>query len=444
MSTRPLLLAVPSMALAVVGLAMFGPGAMLPFDGARIRGGPTEGLRRHSWRITVLQRFRSIDSTRQIGALTVRARNADRPEVLARCRTTYDGTCDVALDFAAEVTGPIHAVVTADADGALLAEGDVQSNVADWGRSPGHPAQLVGRATGDFAVEVFARRGVFAAPFRDDLVVTVRDGETALAGARVTLRTDAAALEGVAVSDDPETSQTLVSSDRGEVSFGVTPRMHTVAVDVEVTALARTAAWHGILPVVPGAIWLHPSSYAQGGILIYTPVPREVAYLTISTPSARLWGGVIPLHSGDSRGFSSGGIAWPDIVRVPETGTHEPVWITLSSDPQQTSAGTVGWPVSRASWPVMPTVILDERPFRDLLLLDGMPAAEKRDQARRHRARTLSAVALGAAAVLEGVLLAHGAQARGVRAWAWTAIAIATVTLAFAAIGVVVMWKTSG
>jgi hypothetical protein len=93
---------------------------------------------------------------------------------------------------------------------------------------------------------------------------------------------------------------------------------------------------------------------------------------------------------------------------------------------------------------VSPTAVLDERPFRDLLLLDGLPAAEKRDQDRRYRARTLSAIALGAAAVLEGVLLAHSAQARGVRAWAWTALAIATVAFAFAAIGVVVMWKTSG
>jgi hypothetical protein len=87
--------------------------------------------------------------------------------------------------------------------------------------------------------------------------------------------------------------------------------------------------------------------------------------------------------------------------------------------------------------------IRDERPFRDELLLDGMPTAEKRDQDRRYRARTLSAVALGAAAILEGIFLAHGSGARGVRAWAWTAIAIATVTLAFAAIGIVVMWKTS-
>ena len=443
MQARTLLLAVPSMAMAVVGLAMFGPGAVQAFDGARIRGGPTEGLRRLSWRLTVLERFRSIDSTRNIGAILVRARNGDRPEAVARCRTRKDGTCDVMLDFSAEVSGPIHAVVTTEPDAGVLAEGDFVGNSAEWGRLPGHPARLVGHASGDLAIEVAARRGVFAAPFRDDLVVTVRDGERPVGGARVTLRTDAADLAGATAPSDAESSVTLIASDRGEASFGVTPRMHSVEVDIDVTAGGRSAAWRGVLPVVPGAIWLHHTSYADGSINVFAPVPREIAYVTLATAKARLWGGIIPLAV-DTLGFSRGSIGWPAVARAPEIGTPEPLWVTLSSDPFQTSAGTVGWPVYRASWPVVPTAILDEHPFRDLLLLDGMPAAEARDRDRRYRARALAAVALGAAAVLEGVLLAHGSGARGVRAWAWTAIAIATVAFAFAAIGVVVMWKTGG
>jgi len=444
MKARAVLLAVPSVAMVVVGFAMFGPGAVQPFDGARIRGGPTRGLRHLSWRVFVLQRFRGIDSTRNVGPIAVRARHASAPEVVAQCRPRDGGICDISLDFAAEISGPIHAVVTTDEDGAILAEGNLEGNAAEWARDRGHPARLGEQTSGNLSVDVAARRGVFAAPFRDDLVVTVRNGETPLADAQVTLRTDGAAIEGVAASNDPEASLTLVSSDRGEVRFGVTPLIHTVAIDIDVTALGGSVAWHGVLPVVPGAIWLNPMSYANGSIAVVTPVPREVAYVTLATPSARLWGGVIPLGSNDTRGFSHGAIGWPILARAPEIGEREPIWITVSSDPLQTSAGTVGWPDARLSWPVPPTAILDERPFRDQLLLDGMPAAEKRDQERRYRARALAAVALGAAAVIEGVLLAHGSGARGVRAWAWTAIAIATVTLAFAAIGVVVMWKTGG
>jgi len=435
MESRAVLLTVPSLAMVVVGLAMFGPGAVQPFDGARIRGGPTLGLRRLSWRISVLQRFRGIDSTRNVGPLVVSARHAAASEVLAHCRPGGDGTCDVLLDFSADVGGPVHAVITAEMGGAILVEGDLDGNAEAWGSAPGHPAELTGNTRGNLDIAVAARRGVFAAPFRDDLVVTVRDGETPLEGARVTLRTDAADLAGEAAPIDGESSVTLVSSDRGEVNFGVAPRLHTVAVDIEVTAGDRSATWNGLLPVVPGAIWLDPGPLKLGSLRIIAPVPLGVAYVTIATPSARLWGGAVPLETKDTRGFTLGHMEWPKGTPLHEDGT--PKWITISSDALQSGAGTVGWPVSRDA-------VADERHFRDQLLLDGMPAAEKRDQARRYRARTLSAVALGAAAVLEGVLLAHGGGGRGVRAWAWTAIAIATVTLAFAAIGVVVMWKTGG
>jgi hypothetical protein len=434
MQARALLLAVPSMAMAVVGLAMFGPGAVQPFDGARIRGGPTLGLRHLSWRMTVLQRFRSIDSTRNIGRIVLRARHGEAPEVVARCHTNGDGTCDVLLDFPSEVSGPIHAVITAESTGAILAEGDLQGNAAEWGRAPGHPARLVGHVRGNLSIDVAARRGVFAVPFLDDLVVTVRDGETPLRGAEVTLRTDAANLQAGATWNGPETSITILSSDSGEVSFRVVPNMHVVEVDVEVTAPGRNATWHGALPVVPGAFWLDPN-LGSAYIRIMSPVPRDMAYVTLATPSARLWGGAIPLPTTDAQGFAHGQIDVLGVASLQED-PREPKWITISSDPLQTSAGTVGWPICAG--------ICDERPFRDLLLLDGMPAAEKRDERRRYRARTLAAVALGAAAIFEGVFLAHASRARGIRAWAWTTIAIATVALAFAAIGVVVMWKTGG
>jgi hypothetical protein len=440
MQARTLLLAVPSMAMAVVGLAMFGPGAVQPFDGARIRGGPSEGLPRLSWRITVLQRFRGIDSTRNIGSIAVRARDGAGHDASARCHTRGDGTCDIELDFSSPSRGPIHAVVTAETSGVELAHGEVADAATAWGLVPGHPAELKGSTSGDFVIEVDARRGVFAAPFRDELTVTALDGGAPVRGARVTLRVDGADLDGATNVAGAEPSSTVVSSERGEATFGVTPRMHTVNVDIEVATPGRSATWHGVLPVVPGAIWLDPAPLAAGKIRVVAPVPREFAYATIATPIARLWGGIIPLAT-DPRGFATGEIDWPGPrppmePRGQATQPNETTWLTLASDPLASGAGTVGWPVPGET-------IRDEHAFRDVLLLDGLPAAEKRDQARRYRARALSAVALGAAAVFEGVLLAHGSHPRGVRAWAWTAIAIATVALAFAAIGVVVMWKTS-
>src|SRR5258708_39441876 len=73
MLARAILLAVPSLAMAVVGFAMFGPGAVRSYDGAQIWGGPTEGTRELSWRLLVLERFRGVDSTKDLGAVMVRA-----------------------------------------------------------------------------------------------------------------------------------------------------------------------------------------------------------------------------------------------------------------------------------------------------------------------------------------------------------------------------------
>jgi hypothetical protein len=441
MRTQALLLTVPSVAMAVVGFAMFGPGAVQPFDGARIRGGPFEGLSAVSWRITVLQRYRSIDSTRDIGQIVVSARDRAGHEARAYGSTGRDGTCDVSLDFRATVTPPLHAIVTLEATGATLAEGDLVHNAAGWGESPGHPVLLTGSTSGDFAVEVRARRGIFAAPFRDELTVVARENGAPLGGAKVTLRTEGADLDGGAIGDSTTSARVVITSERGEATFGVTPRMHAVDADIDVAIEARGAAWHGLLPVVPGAIWLDPDRLATAAtIRVVAPVPREFVYATLANATTRLWGGLIPLTT-DSRGFAVGEIDWPierpRSVHGPAPLVGASAWLTLASDPLASGAGTVGWPVRDDGSD-------GERPFRDQLLIDGMPAAERRDQDRRYRARSLSAVALGAAAVLEGVLLARDSAARTLRAWAWTAIAIATVALAFAAIGVVVMWKTSG
>ena len=460
MRARTVLLAVPSMAMAVVGLAMFGPGAVQAFDGARIRGGPVSGPQRLAWRITVLQRFRSIDSTRNIGPLIVRARD-DAPlavaqhlsrEAVARCETNQDGICEVALDFDAPVVGPVHAVVTAERGGIVLAKGEAQ-NPAGWGQSRGHPAQLQGSKDGDFDVEVFAVRGVFAAPFPSELRVVARDADPNLSDAIVKIRANGADIEvssprssrpssdiprygwtsdardGTSDRSSVETPAAIGVQGMGryaEATFDVTAYTHAVDVDVDVIAKNRKASWHGILPVVPGAIWVDPDAERHDKLRVVSPVPRDLVYATIADEHVRYWGGAIALVR-DAHGFAVGEIDWP---------VHTAGWVTVSSDPLASGAGTVGWPISH--W--------DERPFPDQLLLDGMPAAEKRDQERRYHARVLAAVALGAAAVLEGIFLAHGAResgARGPRAWAWTAIAIATVALAFAAIGVVVMWKTS-
>jgi hypothetical protein len=426
MFTRTLQLAVPSVAMAVVGFAMFGPGAVRSFDAAQLRGGPTEGVRRLSLRVLGVERFRGIDSTKDLGPVVVRVRMGG-VESAARCTTRRDGTCDVDLALPSEAHGAIHAEVTTEDGRVSLASGDVARDASGWAKGPLHPRLLTGTRRGDLTVDVEARRGVFAAPFRDELVVTVKRADSPARGAKITLRTDAAQIAGAL---DGAPSATLTASERGEATFALEPRTHTAEATIEAKSAGLGGSWEGLLPVIPGAIWLDPTD-GGGEMRIVSPVLRDVAFATLSSRAARLWGGVVPLAP-DDRGFAVGTLD----RSLAGVDPLVPVWLTLSSDPRASGSGTVGWPVNRAA------LSEGELAFRDWLLLDGMPAAEQRDAERRGHARQLAAWALGAAAVIEGVLLGRGSYGKGARSFAWLVVAIATVALAFAALGLVAMWKT--
>jgi hypothetical protein len=425
MLARAILLAVPSLAMAVVGFAMFGPGAVRSYDGAQIWGGPTEGTRGLSWRLLVLERFRGVDSTKNVGAVVVRARTPDGLEVSTTCTTRMDGTCDLELPLANEVHGAVHVDVTARDGSVTLASGDVARDRAGWDAGPPRPSRIAGHQDGDLRLDVAARRGIFAAPFRDGLVVTVKRGDALVRDARVTLRAPGADIDGATSAD---AGVILHTSEHGEATFIVSPLTHAIEANIEASSPGPTGAWDGVLPVLPGAMWLDPAGVPAHKLRILSPVTRSVAYATLSTPAARLWGGIIPLAP-DARGFGAGEIDWP----VPDVSA--PLWLTLSSDPRATGAGTVGWPITPDA------IAQGELAFHDWLLLDGMPAAERRDADRRGRARRLSAAVLGAAAVIEGILLAQQSYSKRQKTWVWLLVAIATVTLAFAALGIVAMWQ---
>jgi hypothetical protein len=433
MRSQAILLAVPSIAMTVVGFALFGPGSTRPFDGGQIWGGPVVGRRRLTLRVAVIERLHGVDSMHAIGDLLVRVRDGDGAPAAVRCTTRSDATCDVVLDFDHETRGPLLATVSTENELEPLAAGEIAAP-SEWGGAT-RPARLIGQSRGDLEVALYARRGIFAAPFRDELVAEVKRNGAPVPGARITFRADAAELDGGL----PDGSARVVADASGGAVIGLKPLTHTLEVSATAEGpAAATGTFDGILPVVAGAMWLDPAAALAGTLRVVSPVPRELAYLSLATASERLWGGTVPLHV-DSLGFASGAIDWP----AEASDARSPVWLTLSSDPRGSGAGTVGWPLARRGTDPQPSA-RDERAFRDKLLLDGMPLAEQRDGARRRRARTLSAVALGAAAVLEGILLADTTRQKGERSWGRFAVAIATIVLAFAAIEVVVMWKTGG
>jgi hypothetical protein len=439
------MLSAPTLAMIVVGAALFGPGRASPFEAARIFGGPTEGLTRMWWRIALTRRYREIDSVVADANVVVRA-TAGGEHAAGRCTTGADGVCDVEVRLQAPARGPIDVVVVRASDDrpdaatnveiAPLARGAVMGNVARWSERPARAPELKGVRSGDLEIRLYAVRGVMAAPFPDDIALSVtRDGEPR-AHARVEMQLiggDVAATPDAAANGGA-TSLVVTTGDDGRAKLTAIPRAHAVEVTAHATWGSATGEFASTLPVVPGALWLDPQSRSSGALRVVSPVPRACAYATLDTRTARLWGGTVYLQN-DDHGFAAGSVPWPDVALPPS----EPIWLTLASDPEATGVGTVGWPIAPAS-----DAPAAEQSFADSLLLDGLPAAEERETRRRRRAAWLVVSALGAAAGLEGVLLWSTARARGTGGWARLALAVAAVVLAFAAIGIVAMWKAAG
>jgi hypothetical protein len=439
MRSHAILLIVPSLAMSVVGVAMFGPGAARPFASVEIWGGPVAHAGHISLRILAIERMRGIDSAANLGQLLVRLRVNNDALGEARCSTDESGACDVAIDLPSPTSaGGVHADVYALPSGRELASGDLK-DPSSWGGDGTHHARLVGTQSGYPLMTLTAKRGIFVAPFPDELTIEASPVlpfhiHARASGARLTAsETQGAAQDASQREGEPNGDVQLEARPGHAAALVVTPTMHAVELEVQATREGNEANWTGTLPVVPGAMWLDPTPRPDGSLRVVSAVPRRVAYASIATEKWRLWGGAIALLP-DGHGFESGSFTpGPEI-------DGQPRWLTLSSDPRGTGSGTVGWPLEPERTPLSER----EHAFRDRRLLDGLPLAEKRDQERRGRARSLAWVALSAAACVEGALLAQIAGRPGSRrAWVRLAIALATVALAFSAIGVIVMWKTT-
>jgi len=150
------------------------------------------------------------------------------------------------------------------------------------------------------------------------------------------------------------------------------PRAHVVLLGIEALHRGRTGKWYSTLPVVPGA--LH-ASVAGGELRLVSPVPRDEAFYSIVSESARLFGGRVILTKA-SGGGAAASLALPD-------GLRPPFWVVVSSEADMGTQAAVGWPVGFE----VPTATFDAK---DVLLLDGLPSAYERSRERPRRARLLA------------------------------------------------------
>jgi hypothetical protein len=228
-------------------------------------------------------------------------------------------------------------------------------------------------------LSVAPERGAFVIGSVDPLLIRVERSGNAVPNARLEVSAQGARLTG------PEG----LSSDargRARVNFEPTELNPTVRIEAHAVDGASGLIDTGVL-VVPGGFH---GSVSGHEIRIECAVPRTEAFFSVVTNSGRVTGGVLAL-SPNERGGSQGATLLSALPR--------PAWLVISSEVDQNSAAAIGWPLDVGAEPAQTFDV------PEVLLLDGLPAAFAREQARRSRVRWLSAAFIALAFALSVVLL---------------------------------------
>lgn len=374
---RAAIFVLPIFSVLVAALVFFGPGARRPALFARVRGLPTEGGSALALRIEVAESLHDIVDAAPARELIVDASASGQTLPTFRGAAGPDGVADVLLSASAPLQGSV-ALRVASPDGAG------GSKLLVWGelalRRP-MPAfvelgTIRGAVRGDLAIRVDAARGTMAAPFPEQVRISIAPE----------VRADLE-LSGAGMTIAPER---VTTDARGAATVTVTPLAHNVELAVAARAGDKSARWEGTLPVVPGAVWLDPR-VASGTLSLVSPSPRGRVYVSVWTDQGRVFGAAAPLTR-DAFGFFRGEL------HAPSLPASRVAYAVVAADPAEQGSSTVAWPLPPGGGSVSGPRAIE-------VLLDGLPAALEHEARRARAARRAGLATIGAAALVCVLLL---------------------------------------
>lgn len=357
-----------------MGVVLLGvvSGGVRPLRSARVYSGPTQGQTELSLRVELSERNRAVEaplSSTPFGVVVVEggqrvASAAGRTDELgsAEVKLQLPRPRDSAFELRVEPPGKVEAPL---ARGLVLGRKEIFQNTAT--RRGGFQS---GRHTGDIELSVAPARGVLVTaqgPLQDELVLRARRGGSAVAGAKLRVK-----LEGA----EPAQAETKTDAD-GLAHLPLRPSDAQVRVAVDASADGIGEGTLAVrLDVVQGAIRVRRDGQR---LLLESSGAASQAFLGFFDENRRYGGASVPLTLAPD-GRLVGELAWPSGLTV------SPLWVVASSQPDLASPSAVGWPVQTAGEP-------DPRTFdaRELLLADGAPSAQLREERRARRIRWVTA-----------------------------------------------------
>ncbi len=378
---------IPAVAVGVTAIVLLGPGQPRAVVSVRLWGLPVVGASAVAFRIEGVRRHFGVGEAAPSRDLRLEVRSAAGIVGAWSGETGADGIAEAVVRLATPLGEEVYLRVERAGE-VLIKEGFLV------GQRPAPviaPVKIPGTTRGDVHPSVEVVRGVLVAPFEDSIRVSL--GASAPGGAFV---------EPAIIGGEARPGRAFADVN-GRAVLLTKPLAHRVELALDVTAgEGKRGRWEGILPVVPGGVWLEPawsledrglgaaSTATSMELHVVSPSPRSQVYLSIIGDQGRVFGAVIPLAR-DSANFFAGR------VRAEIPAGARTLQATLAGDPLEQGAGTVAWPLL----PPEGTAEIQ----RIKLLFDGLPAAESRERARASAARRAAGLVVGTAALVEVLLL---------------------------------------
>lgn len=369
---RFLLFVTPVSAVAVVLLGVVS-GGVRPFRSARVYSGPTQGITDLALRVELGDRDRVVEVPAQGVPFTVVAWAAGQRVASARARSDELGIAEVRLQLPKPLDSAFELLVEpVGHESPPLARGLVLGSTSAFqAATKRRGGFLRGRYAGPLTLAVAPTRGVLVTAqgaLDDALAISVVDDGGPVQGARVTAR-----LEGATAA-----ASQLLTDDAGRARLRL--RASDAQVRVELHAVSEDGTREGKLAVrlevVQGAI---RATKRGERLLLESSGAADVAYLGFFDEKQRYGGARVALSIAPD-GHLVGEAPWPPQLSA------SPLWVVASSQPDLASPSAVGWPVVGGD-PDAPQTF----DARELLLLDGGPAARLREERRAKRIRVVTA-----------------------------------------------------
>ena len=374
MLERTILFGVPTLAGLAVGFVLLGPGARRVVEGARVFGLPVEGAAVGALRIALVRRLGELEVPTG-GRVEVEWSRAG--EVFARSVATVDadGWADVTLRF--DTPFPQSAHLTVRRGATVLATGDAEAHP-----SPRLVDASVCESNGPLTLCV--PRGIAVPEFPERVSVTMRGGNELESGTLIEL--DAAGGRVTRPSN-----RGGHRCERGEcvvtANFDVVALAPSVPLDVHATDASKSRLY-AELPLRAGGLWLEPSDEPGRALVIRSATLKGVVYASFITAEGRSWGGAVRMQELPD-GTATGRVDLPS----PQAAAAQGATLVISSDAEEPKEHSVAWPVSNGQ---------RREPALVERILDGVPAALNREEARIRAVRwpTAGAIATSSVAVL--------------------------------------------